>query len=111
MFLRVIRYAIIRGGIDCRENGRMMSDLMWRLAARCAETDRSPDLIALDERSFDRNRISKLANWLERLGRDLKWFNEMLEVKRRIAGAVIILARARQRELARCDCSRLKRVD
>ena len=83
---------------------RMMSDLMWRLAARCAETDRSPDLIALDERKFfDRNRIkpAQLANWLERLGRDLKWFNEMLEMEaayRRCCDKLLV-PRARQREL------------
>jgi hypothetical protein len=83
---------------------RMMSGLMWRLAARCAETDRSPDLIALDERKFfERNRIKRaqLANWLERLGRDLKWFNEMLELEaayRRCCEKVLV-PRARQREL------------
>ena len=45
---------------------RMMSDLMWRLAARCAETDRSPDLIALDERKFfERNRIKPRARQRE----------------------------------------------
>jgi hypothetical protein len=83
---------------------RMMSDLMWRLAARCAETDRSPDLIALDERKFfDRNRIkpAQLANWLERLGRDLKWFNEMVEMEaayRRCCDKLLV-PRARQREL------------
>jgi hypothetical protein len=83
---------------------RMMSSLMWRLAARCAETDRSPDLIALDERTFfERNRIkpAQLANWLERLGRDLKWFNEMLEMEaayRRCCDKLLV-PRARQREL------------
>jgi hypothetical protein len=83
---------------------RMMSELMWRLAARCAEPDRSPDLIALDERKFfERNRIkpAQLANWLERLGRDLKWFNEMLEMEaayRRCCDKLLV-PRARQREL------------
>ena len=83
---------------------RMMSDLMWRLAARCAETDRSPYLIALDERKFfERNRIkpAQLANWLERLGRDLNWFNEMLEMEaayRRCCDKLLV-PRARQREL------------
>jgi hypothetical protein len=83
---------------------RMMSDLMWRLAAGCAEPDRSPDLIALDERKFfERNRIkpAQLVNWLESLGRDLKWFNEMLEMEaayRRCCDKLLV-PRARQREL------------
>jgi hypothetical protein len=83
---------------------RMTSNLIWRLAARCAETDRPPDLIALDERTFfERNRIkpAQLANWLERLGRDLKWFNEMLEMEaayRRCCDKLLV-PQARQREL------------
>jgi hypothetical protein len=83
---------------------RMTSELMWRLAARCAETDPSPDLIALEEKTFlDRNRLEpkQLATWLEKLGRDSKWLNEMLAIEaayRRRCNTLLV-PQARQREL------------
>ena len=83
---------------------RMTRELMWRLAARCAETDPSQDSIALEQRQFfDRNRIesTQLANWLQRLGRDSKWFNEMLAIEAAYGRRcdTLLVARARQREL------------
>jgi len=83
---------------------RMTRELMWRLAAHCAETDPSQDSIALEQRQFfDRNRIesTQLANWLQRLGRDSKWFNEMLAFEAAYGRRcdTLLVARARQREL------------
>ena len=90
---------ILSGELD-----RMTSELMWRLAARCAEKDPAPDAIAAEERKFlHRNRIEspQLADWLERLGRDSKWFNEMLamEAAYRARCDTLLLPQARQREL------------
>jgi hypothetical protein len=90
---------ILSGDLD-----RMTTGLMWRLAARCAEKDPAPDAIAVEERNFlDRHGIksAQLANWLERLGRDSKWFNEMLATEaayRRRCDALLV-PEARRREL------------
>jgi len=83
---------------------RMTKELMWRLAARCAETDPSPDSITLEQRKFfDRNGIesAQLANWLKRLGRDSKWFNELLAIEAAYHGRrdTLVVPQARQREL------------
>jgi hypothetical protein len=90
---------ILSGELD-----RMTTALMWRLAARCAEKDPAPDAIAAEERKFlHRNRIesTQLANWLERLGRDSKWFNEMLTIEAayRRRCDTLLVPQARQREL------------
>ena len=90
---------ILSGELD-----RKTTALMWRLATRCAEKDPHPDAIAAEERKFlDRNQIkpAQLANWLKRLGRDLEWFNEMLEIEaayRRCCDKLLV-PQARQREL------------
>jgi hypothetical protein len=63
------------------ELNRMTTALMWRLAARCAEKNPDPGVIAVAEQEFfDHNEIepAQLADWLERLGRDSEWFNTML---------------------------------
>src|SRR5262249_32977148 len=82
----------------------MTTKLMWRLAARCAGDDPSPDAIAAEQRKFlHRTRIdpAQLANWLEELGRDSQWLNEMLAME----GAYgthcdrLLAPEARQREL------------
>ncbi len=90
---------ILSGELD-----RMTTELMWRLAARCAEKDPAPDAIAAEERRFlHRNRIEspQLADWLERLGRDSKWFNEMLAIEAayRTRCDALLVPQARQREL------------
>jgi len=62
----------------------MTSDLMARLAARCAGKEPTPEAIAAEERKFlHRNGIksTQLANWLQQLGRDSKWLNEMLAIE------------------------------
>jgi hypothetical protein len=91
---------ILSGDLD-----HMTTQLIWRLAARCAEKEIPPDAIAAEERNFlDRNGLkrSQLGKWLERLGRDATWFNEMLALEsayqRRCE--TLLVPPARQRELA-----------
>jgi hypothetical protein len=83
----------------------MNTKLMWRLAARCAGTEMAPDAVAADERSFfERNAITRaqLGTWLEGLGRNAEWFNEMLilEATYRRCCETLLVPHARQRELA-----------
>src|SRR5947199_779656 len=59
---------ILSGDLD-----RITTDLMARLAARCAAQEPSPEAIAAEERKFlRRNSINpaQRANWLKKLGRD-----------------------------------------
>src|SRR5438874_11325796 len=91
---------ILSGELD-----RMTTELMWRLAARCAEKEVDSEALATEERSFlDRKKIepTQLPNWLERLGRDLEWFNEMvaMEAAYRRRCDTLLVPQARQRELA-----------
>jgi hypothetical protein len=91
--------------ILCGELDRMTTALMFRLAARCAEKDLDSNAITVEERKFfDRNKIepAQLPNWLERLGRDLEWFNEMvaMEAAYRRRCDTLLVPQARQRELA-----------
>jgi hypothetical protein len=91
---------ILSGELD-----HMTTQLMRRLAARCAEKEIAPEAVADEERSFfDRSGIKRgqLGNWLERLGRDSKWFNEMLalEAAYRKRCETLLSPQARQRELA-----------
>jgi hypothetical protein len=91
---------ILSGELD-----RMTTALMFRLAARCAEKDLDSDAIKAEERKFfDRNKIEpeQLPNWLERLGRNLEWFNEMvaMEAVYRRRCDTLLIPQARQRELA-----------
>jgi hypothetical protein len=91
---------ILSGELD-----HIMTQLMWRLAARCAEKEITQDAITAEERNFfDRTGIkpAQLANWLEKRGRDARWFNEMLALEaayRRRCDALLV-PQARQRELA-----------
>jgi hypothetical protein len=83
----------------------MTTKLMWRLAARCAGVELTPDAVAAEERSFfERNAITRaeLEKWLERLGRNTEWFNEMLilEATYRRCCETLLVPQARQRELA-----------
>jgi hypothetical protein len=91
---------ILSGELD-----RITTQLMWRLAARCAEKEVDSEALAVEERRFlDRNKIgpAKLPDWLERLGRDLGWFNEMvtMEAVYRRRCDTLLVPQARQRELA-----------
>jgi hypothetical protein len=90
---------ILSGELD-----EMIKELMWRLAAFCAEGEPTSDAISAQERHFlNRNRIESLpaANWLKGLGRDSRWFNEMLAMEaayQRRCDALLV-PHARQREL------------
>ena len=91
--------------ILCGELDRLTTAFMWRLAARCAEMDPHPDAIGVAEQKFfDRNDIepAQLANWLEGLGRDSKWFDEMLAIDAayRTRRETLLVPQARQHELA-----------
>ncbi len=90
--------------ILCGELDRMTTALMFRLAVRCAEKDSNSDAITAEERIFfDRNKIepAQLPNWLERLRRDSKWFDEMvaMEAAFRRRRDMLLVPQARQREL------------
>jgi hypothetical protein len=90
---------ILSGDLD-----RMTSDLMARLAARCAGEEPTPTAIAAEERKFlHRNSINpaQRANWLKKLGRDSKWLDEMLatEAAYRTHCDKLLVPEARQHEL------------
>jgi hypothetical protein len=82
----------------------MTSDLIARLAARCAGKESLQNGIAAEKRRFlDRNDIksTQLANWLEHLKRDSKWLDEMLAIEAayRQHCDTLLAPEARQREL------------
>jgi hypothetical protein len=90
---------ILSGELD-----RMTNDLMWRLAARCAGKEPTPDTILAEKRKFlHRNNIesAKLANWLKQMNRDSKWLDEMLAIEAayRKHCDTLLVPEARQREL------------
>jgi hypothetical protein len=82
----------------------MTIKLMWRLAARCAGKEPTSEAIAAEKRKF-LYRISvepaQLAHWLEELGRDSQWLNEMLAIEAAYAAHcdTLLVPEARQREL------------
>jgi hypothetical protein len=90
---------ILSGELD-----RMTGDLIMRLAARCAGKEPPSHAIIAEKREFlHRNGINsaQLANWLEQLKRDSKWFDEMLAIEaayRRHCDTLLV-PEARQREL------------
>ena len=84
--------------------GDMTTRLMRRLAARCAGKELTPDAIAAEKRKF-LHRINiepaQLAHWLEELGRDSQWLNEMLASEAAYGAHcdTLLIPEARQREL------------
>jgi len=82
----------------------MTNKLMWRLAARCAGKEPTPDAIAAGKRKF-LHRIgiepALLAYWLEEMGRDSEWLNEMLAIEAAYWAHcdTLLVPEARQREL------------
>jgi hypothetical protein len=82
----------------------MTSDLIVRLAARCAGKELPPDMVAAEKRKF-LHRIgitsAQLANWLEQLKRDSKWLDEMLAIEAAYGKHcdTLLVPEARQREL------------
>ena len=94
-----LKELILSGELD-----RMTSDLMWRLAARCAGKEPTPDAILAEKQNFlRRNGIesAQLANWLEQLNRDSQWLDEMLVIEAAYQKHrnTLLVPEARQREL------------
>src|SRR6266576_674685 len=90
---------ILSGDLD-----RITTDLMARLAARCAGQEPAPEAIAAEERKFlHRNSVNpaQRANWLKKLGRDSKWLDEMLAIEAayRTHCERLLVPEARQYEL------------
>src|SRR5207249_7063959 len=90
---------ILSGDLD-----RMTSDLMARLAARCAEKEPATEAITAEEHRFlHRNRIksAQRADWLEKLGRDSKWLDDMLAIEAAYRAHCdrLLVPEARQHEL------------
>ena len=84
----------------------MTTKLTWRLAARCAGEEPTPEAIAAQERKFLHRlgiQPAKVANCLERLGRDSQWLNEMLAIEAAYETLCdrLLVPEARQRELIR----------
>ena len=82
----------------------MTIKLMWRLAARCAGKEPTPDAIAAEKRKFlHRMGIepAQLADWLGEMGRDSEWLNEMLTIEAAYGAHcdTLLVPQARQREL------------
>jgi hypothetical protein len=70
---------ILSGDIDW-----LTTNLMWRLAAGKAEKEIAPENISAEkENFFSRQGIgsSQLGSWLEALGRDAAWFDEMVTME------------------------------
>jgi hypothetical protein len=78
--------------------------LMWRLAARCAGKEPTSEAIAAEKRKF-LTRIAiepaMLTSWLEEMGRDSQWLDEMLAVEAAYEALcdAVLVPEARQREL------------
>jgi hypothetical protein len=99
-----LRQSFLADLILSGEFDRIATELIWRLAARCEEADPTPEAISIEERRFfERNKIkpAQLPNWLKKIARDSKWFNEMLNIEVAYDGCCerILVPRARQREL------------
>src|SRR4029077_10868045 len=75
-----------------------------RLAARCAGEEPTLEAIAAERRKF-LHRISiepaQLAHWLEEMGRDSQWLDEMLAIEAAYGAHcdTLLVPQARQREL------------
>ena len=90
---------ILSGALD-----DMVVKLTWRLAAHCAGKELTADDIAAEKRRFlERINIEPagLTDWLEALGRDSQWFDEMLTVEAayRMHCDSLLVPEARSREL------------
>jgi hypothetical protein len=78
--------------------------LMWRLAARCAGKEPTSEAIVTEKHKF-LTRIAiepaLLTSWLEEMGRDSQWLDEMLAVEAAYEALcdAVLVPEARQREL------------
>src|SRR4029079_12091671 len=82
----------------------MTNKLMWRLAARCAGNEPAPDAITAENlKLLQRMAIepAQLPSWLEEMGRDLQWLDEMLAIEAAYGTHcdTLLIPEARQREL------------
>ena len=82
----------------------MTTKLMWRLAARCTGKESTSEEIAAEKRKFlHRTNIepAQLSHWLEDLGRDSQWLNEMLAIEAayRTHCDALLVPEARQHQL------------
>ena len=90
---------ILSGALD-----EITTKLMWRLAARCAGNEPTSEAIAAEKRKF-LNRIAiepaLLTSWLEEMGRDSQWLDEMLAIEAAYGARcdTLLVPEARQREL------------
>lgn len=90
---------ILSGALD-----EMTNKLMWRLAARCAGKEPTQDAIDAEKRKFlDRIAIeaAQLTSWLEEMGRDSQWLDEMLAIEAAYGAHcdTLLVPEARRREL------------
>jgi hypothetical protein len=82
----------------------MTRRLMWRLAARCAGNEPTSEAIAAEKRNF-LHRIgiepAQLPSWLEEMGRDSQWLNQMVTIEAAYATHcdALLVPEARQRQL------------
>ena len=84
---------------------RLTAELMWRLAATAAGENPGEEVIAKEQQAFfDRNKLSaaQLPDWLNRMGRDSEWFDEVvrMEAAYRSRREAVLDAQARKRELS-----------
>jgi len=82
----------------------MTNKLMWRLAARCAANEPASDAITAENlKLLQRMAIepAQLPSWLEEMGRDLQWLDEMLAIEAAYGTHcdTLLIPEARQREL------------
>ena len=82
----------------------MTVKLMRRLAARCAGKEPAPEAIDAEKRKFLHRfgiEAAQMADWLEEMGRDSQWLNQMLAMEAVYAAHcdTLLVPEARQREL------------
>jgi hypothetical protein len=83
---------------------RITTELMWRLAARRVQPEPTPGLISVEEQNFRARsgvKEERLEDWLEKVGRDSEWFNQMLamEAAYRSHRKTLLVPEARERAL------------
>ena len=82
----------------------MTNKIMWGLAARCAGKEPKPDVIDAEKRKFLYRiaiEAAQLTSWLEEMGRDSQWLDEMLAIEAAYGAHcdTLLVPEARQREL------------
>jgi hypothetical protein len=99
-----LRQSFVEELILSGEFDRIATDLIWRVAARCAEPNPAANAISAEEgRFFQHSKVKagQLPDWLNKIGRNSKWFGEMtaMEAAYRRCCERILVPQARQREL------------